>query len=302
MSKEAPLVSICIVNFQAKAFLRKCLHSIDENTHGQLYEVIVSDNGSTDGSVEMLREEFPEVKVLTHSQNQGFSKPMNKAMQVAQGKYVLLLNPDTLVHEGAIGKLAAFLEENPKVGIVGPKVLNPDGTLQKPCRRSEARPWDVFAYFLGLSKLFPKNPKFSGYFMGYMDEDVVHEVHGVSGSCMLIRREVIDQIGYLDEQFFAYQEDADYCLRARKAGWKVYYYPKAEIIHFGGMGGSKIQPWRSVIAWHKSYYLYYRKHFADDYPLLFNGFYYSLMGLKLGFALLRNMLSRSAFGGARKPG
>lgn len=119
---------------------------------------------------------------------------------------------------------------------------------------------------------------------------------------MIIRREVFEKIGYLDELFFAYQEDADYCLRTRKAGWQVYYYPEAQITHFGGQGGSRVQPTRSIWAWHKSYYLYYRKHFAADYFFLFNWLYYAAMGLKLLLALLKNALSRSAFGGDRKPG
>ena len=119
---------------------------------------------------------------------------------------------------------------------------------------------------------------------------------------MLIRREVIDEIGYLDELFFAYQEDADYCLRARQAGWQVYYNPEAQITHFGGQGGSRVQPYRSIWAWHKSYFLYYRKHFAGDYFFLFNWLYYVAMGVKLLMALLKNALSGKAFGGDRKPG
>jgi GT2 family glycosyltransferase len=119
---------------------------------------------------------------------------------------------------------------------------------------------------------------------------------------MLVRREVIDEIGYLDEIFFAYQEDADYCLRTRNAGWQVYYYPAAKITHFGGQGGSRVQPYRSILAWHKSYFFYYRKHFAADYFFLFNGLYYTAMGLKLALALAKNALSKTAFGGDRKPG
>jgi GT2 family glycosyltransferase len=194
------------------------------------------------------------------------------------------------------------MDHHPEVGIVGPKVLNPDGSLQKPCRRGDSRPWAVISYFSGLSKLFPDRAFFNRYLLTHLDEDETYPVDGVSGSCMLLRREVIDTIGYFDEAFFAYQEDADYCLRTRQAAWKVYYYPEATITHFGGQGGSRVQPVRSIIVWHQSYFIYYRKHFAKDYFFLLNWLYYAAMGLKLIFALLKNALSRQAFGGSRKPG
>jgi GT2 family glycosyltransferase len=197
--------------------------------------------------------------------------------------------------------MVTFLETHQEAGICGPKVLNRDHTLQKPCRRGESRPWAVFSYFLGFSTLFPKNKFFSEYLMSYMPEDQTHLVAGVSGSCMMIRREVIDQIGYLDESFFAYQEDADYCLRTRQAGWKVYYYPEAQIIHYGSLGGSRVEPYRSIIEWHKSYYLYYQNNFAKDYFFLFNWLYYLAMLLKLVISLGLNLIRREKFAGLRKP-
>ena len=299
---SVPDVSLCIVSLNARDYLRECLLSVESSAKEVAYEVIVVDNCSHDGSVDMLQEEFPQVKIIQNRANEGFSKPMNKALKIGAGRYYLLLNPDTILQDGALDKLVAFLDANPEAGIVGPKVLNPDGSLQKPCRRSEARPWDVFMYFSGMAKRFPNNPRFSGYYLGYLDEDQTHEVDGVSGSCMLVRREVIQQIGYLDERFFAYQEDADFCLRARKAGWKVFYYPEAKVVHFGGKGGSKTRPTRSIIAWHYSYFQYYKKHFASDYFFLFNWFYYALMALKLGFALLKNFIHKDIFAGSRKPG
>jgi GT2 family glycosyltransferase len=250
----------------------------------------------------MLEENFPDVKLLQTQKNEGFTRPMNRAIRAAQGRYIALLNPDTLIHIGAFDRLCDFLDTHPETGIVGPKVLNPDGTLQAPCRRGDSRPWAVISYFSGLSKLFPKKAFFNGYLLTHLDEDETNLVDGVSGSCMLVRREVVEQIGYLDELFFAYQEDADYCLRARQAGFQVYYYPEAQITHFGGQGGSRVQPYRSIIAWHKSYFLYYRKHFASDYFFLFNWLYYAAMGVKFIFAMSKNALSRNAFGGARKPG
>ncbi len=136
--------------------------------------------------------------------------------------------------------------------------------------------------------------------MSYMDEDEIHAADGVSGSCMLIRRQVIDQIGYFDEQFFAYQEDADFCLRAREAGWQVFYFPEAQVTHYGGQGGSRVQPYRSIFEWHKSYWLYYRKHFAKDYIFLFNWLYYLAMLVKLSVTLLINLFRRDKFAGPKR--
>ena len=213
---------------------------------------------------------------------------------------MLLLNPDTIVLPGAINELVAYVESNPDVGICGPKVLNRDGSLQKACRRGVSRPWAAFSYFSGLSSLFPHSKFFGGYLLNYLAEDETQEVDGISGSCMLIRRQVSEQIGYLDERFFAYQEDADYCFQAKKSGWKVVYLPTAEVIHFGGQGGSRVQPYRSTYEWHRSYYLYYRKNLARDYFFLFNWFYYLLMGLKLIFALTANALRTNKFAGPRR--
>jgi hypothetical protein len=280
--------------------LRDCLQSLYQNTRLS-FEVIVVDNNSQDGVVEMLREEYPEITLVENQENAGYTRPMNQAMRLGAGRYLLQLNPDTLVLPEAIDRLVAFMDQHPEVGICGPKVLNRDRTLQKPCRRGEPRPWAVLTYFLGLSALFPRSPLFSRYLLTYLDEDEINEIDGVAGSCMLARRLMIDQIGYLDERYFAYQEDADFCFRARQAGWKVYYMPTAQIIHYGSMGGSRVQPYRSIYEWHRSYFNYYRQHLAKDYFFLFNGFFYLAMGVKLLWSLGINFFRAEKFAGSRKP-
>jgi GT2 family glycosyltransferase len=295
-----PCLSICIVTLQARVYLKACLGSIIEHSPDFPYEIIVVDNDSSDGTREMLQEDYPQVRVIVNGENRGYTAPMNQALRAARGDYLLQLNPDTVVYPGALQSLVDFLQHNPRVGICGPKVLNRDGSLQAPCRRGESRPWAVFSYFLGLSRLFPKSRLFGGYLLNYMDEDETHPAAGVSGSCMLIRREAADQIGYLDERFFAYQEDADYCFRAWKAGWQVYYVPQARIVHYGGQGGSRVQPYRSIIEWHRSYWLFYRKNFASDYFFLFNGFYYLVIGLKLLTSLGWNALRRDKYAGPKR--
>jgi GT2 family glycosyltransferase len=314
-------LSICIVTLNACNYLRDCLnsivnptHQVDRNlvpgdpsqNHGTIdpktleIELIIVDNGSTDETAKMLQQEFPHARLIQNNQNDGFARPINQALRLSTGQYMLLLNPDTIVLPNALDRLVEFLAAHPEVGICGPKVLNRDGTLQKACRRGVSRPWAAFSYFSGLSSLYPHSKFFGGYLLNYMDENATHEVDGISGSCMLIRRQVIEQIGYLDERFFAYQEDADYCFQAKKAGWKIFYLPTAKIIHFGGQGGSRVQPYRSIYEWHRSYYLYYQKNLAHDYFFLFNWFYYSLMGLKLFITLAANFLRRDKYAGPRR--
>jgi GT2 family glycosyltransferase len=315
-------LSICIVTLNASDFLRNCLYSIckqsstiswagtdiqpqaadGSNTDREKInlEVIIVDNGSSDDTVKMLQAEFPTARLILNDGNEGFARPINQALRQSQGRYMLVLNPDTIILPGALNTLVEFLDSHPDVGICGPKVLNRDGSLQKACRRGVSRPWAAFSYFSGLSALFPHSKLFGGYLLNYLDENKTHEVDGVSGSCMLIRHQVTQQVGLFDEQFFAYQEDADYCFQVKKAGWKIVYMPAAQIIHFGGQGGSRVQPYRSIYEWHRSYYRYYQKNLAKDYIFLFNWFYYFLMGLKLVISLIANALRTEKFAGPRR--
>lgn len=293
-------LSISIVTFNAVHWLKDCLDSILENTQLGELEIIVVDNGSEDGIEAMLRTDYPDVRFIGNNSNLGYTKPMNQGLKAASGPYLMQLNPDTKILPGAFDYLVSYMDDHPMVGICGPKVLNRDGSFQKQCRRGEPRPMAMLGYFFQLSRLFPTRKLFGGYLLEYEDEDATLEVDALSGSCMIIRREVIEEIGYLDEQFFAYQEDTDICSRARKAGWKVVYYPEAEIIHYGGQGGSRVEPYRSIIEWHRSYWLYYKKHLADDYFFLVNWLYYLLMAMKLGLALLVNFLRRERYAGPKR--
>ena len=293
-------LSICIVTLNAHQYLRDCLESLCSHPASIPTEIILVDNHSTDGTQEMLAQQYPHYHLIQNSKNEGFARPANQAMRAAQGSYLLLLNPDTLVPEGALDTLVTFLEQHPEAGIVGPKVLNRDGSLQMACRRGLPRPGAMISSFLRLNRLFPHSRRFGGYLLNYLDENTTCQVDGVSGSCMLIRRAVAEQVGYFDERFFAYQEDADFCFQAQRAGWQIYYHPAAQITHFGGQGGSRHQPYRSIFEWHRSYYLYYRKNLSRDYCFILNGFYYLLMGLKLLLALCTNLLRREKHPGPRR--
>jgi hypothetical protein len=295
-----PDLSICIVTLNTRVYLQACLRSLYQQTSELNFEVIVVDNASTDGLVEMLSQEFPEVMVIQNSANLGYTAPMNQALRAARGRYLAQLNPDTLVGEAAFNRLVAYMDANQQVGICGPKVINPDGSLQKSCRRGESRPLAVIGYMSGLDRLFPENRALNQYHLTYLPEDETHAVDGVAGSCMVIRRELVDQIGYLDEVYFAYQEDADLCFRARQAGWQVVYHPEAQITHFGGQGGSRYQPWRAIYEWHRSYWVYYQKNLAKDYPAWLNFFYYLLIAGKMGLAFFLNLFRRERFAGPKR--
>lgn len=290
-------LSVCIVTLNTRSFLQDCLRSLYQNTHRVTLEIVVVDNGSTDGLAEFLAQEYPQVHLIQNPGNSGYTAPMNQALRRGSGRYLAQLNPDTLVGEAAFDGLVAFMDAHPQVGICGPRVENPDGTLQRSCRRGESRPLAVIGYLTGLGRLFPANRALNQYHLNYLDENETHEVAGVAGSCMMIRRAVVEQIGYLDEVYFAYQEDADFCFRARQAGWLVMYMPKARITHFGGQGGSRVQPWRSIYEWHRSYWIYYRKNLAKDYPAIFNFFYYSLIAGKLALSLFMNLVRKERFAG-----
>lgn len=283
-------LSICLVPLNALYYLEPLLASIEQYSSGLTYEVIVVDNGSTDGTTDWIKEHHPEISLTRNQANLGFTRGNNQAMEMAKGDFILLLNPDTFLTEDCFGPQLDFLRENPDVGITIPKVLNADGSFQQQSRRGDARPIEVFGYFLKLGKLFPQNKAFNGYLQSWLPEDEVAEVKAVSGSCMFIKREVYEKIGGLDERFFAYQEDSDYCLRARQAGWKVMYVPLSSIIHYAGEGGSKNNPYHSIFQWHRSYYLYYRKHFSREHFFLFNWFYYLVMIAKLLFAWLKRFV------------
>jgi len=295
-------LGICILTRGSKEKVIACVHSLFEQTPNlEIMDVVVVDNDSQDGTVEAIRAQFPTVRLIVNDDNLGYSKAVNQGLKVLNTRYYVLLNPDTIVLNLAFKRLVEFMDENPEVGICAPKVLNQDGSIQYQSRRGEARPWDVFSYFLGLSKLFPKDPRFSGYLLTHIDNDKVNEVKAVSGSCMMIRREVITQIGYLDERYFAYQEDTDYCVHARQAGWKVFYVPMAEVMHYGGRGGSSVNPYFSAYHWHRSYYLYYRKNLAKDYPFWFHPLYYLAMLTKLLFNFAGLFFSRQKIVGTPKP-
>ncbi len=227
-------LSVIIVNYNVKEFLLNLLESIRKATERLNVEIIVVDNASEDGSPAAIKGKFPQVKLIENKKNLGFGKANNQALKIASGEFLLLINPDAIVREDTLTKMLRFFREHPECGLAGCKVLNPDGTLQLPCRRSFPTPWVSFTKITGLSKLFPKSKLFAKYNLTYLDENQTYEVDAVSGSFMMLRKKVYEKVGGFDERFFMYGEDLDYCYRVKKAGFKVYYFAGAEVIHYKG--------------------------------------------------------------------
>ncbi len=257
------VLSIIIVNYNVKEFLQNLLHSIDKSAQNISHEIIVIDNASDDGSVEFLQKNFPSVKLILNKENLGFGKANNIGMKMAAGKYFLLLNPDTLLSENTISEMINFFERTPDAGLAGCKILNPDGSLQLACRRSFPGPWTSFCKVTGLSSFFPKSKIFARYNLTYLDEDKTYEVDAISGSFMVMKKEVYEKAGGFDEDFFMYGEDLDLCYRIQKAGYKVYYVHSTQIIHYKGESTK-----RSGIDETKLFYdamhLFVKKHFSTS--------------------------------------
>jgi GT2 family glycosyltransferase len=285
------------VNFNAEKLLKKCLGSVYTETKQIPFDVWVVDNNSTDASVPMMRQNFPQVNLIENKENVGFAKANNQAITKCTGDYILLLNPDTRILQNAIEKMVDFMDANPTVGICGCKVLNEDGTLQLACRRSIPTPGVAFFRLTGLSKLFPKSKIMAKYNLTYLDLDKPQGVDAVSGAFLMIRKKVVDGIGLLDERFFMYGEELDWCLRAKKAGWAVMYYPDAEIVHYKGEC-SKSNSRKAAFEFYRSMYLFHKKHFAENYSPITNFIIYIGILLRAS-GLWKNFLFSSKVGSKR---
>lgn len=229
--KSDGLLSIIIVNYNSRELLKNCLHSIQSTVEIQEVEIFVADNDSLDGSVEMVRDNFPEVEIIANDSNIGYSKAINQAIRPSLGKYILILNADTIVMPGAIQTLLSFMENNPDCGVAGPKLSYPDGKLQYSCRTYQTVKTTLFRRtFLG--RIFPKSKVLRDHLMLDWDHCSEREVDWLQGSVLMLRRWAIDRTGPMDERYFLYFEDVDLCYRMKIAGWKVCYVPQAEVIHY----------------------------------------------------------------------
>ena len=251
-------IATIMINWNAKAHLANCLDSLSKTGDGYSREIVVVDNGSTDGSCELVKERFPDVTLIQNDTNLGFARANNIAIRASDSRYVCLVNSDIIVQDGCIEKLLRFMDDNPNVGMAGPRILNPDGTLQVSCRHFPSI-WNNLCQVFGLNYLFPGSRLFAEPLMKYWAHDTTRTVDVLSGCFWIVRREALDRVGLLDEDFFFYGEDVDWCRRFRDAGWDVVFYPEAAAIH-DHAASSKKDPIRFFIELHKADLQYWQKH------------------------------------------
>ena len=285
-------ISVIIVNYNTKDLTIQCLNSVFRQKSVKV-EVIVVDNSSSDDSVSAIKKLYPHILLLENKKNLGFARANNQAIERSQGKFVLLLNSDTVLPEDdALFKMFQFLLNNPRVGIAGGKILKQGGTLDWPCKRSFQTPPIFFYRSLKLDKFFPHSKRFGKYHLTYLNEDEQHEVDAITGAFFMIRRETIQEIGLLDENLFMYSEDMDWCYRAKEHGWKVYYYPEVKVLHYKSES-SKKKSYQMIYWWYYSTWYVYKKHTAQKYNFLIN--YLVLLGFSFMYVLsmLGNVMKSS---------
>ncbi|MFC9711225.1 glycosyltransferase family 2 protein [Paenibacillus sp. NPDC056933] len=283
-------VSIIIVNYNTRQLTLDCLESVYASITSYSYEIIVVDNASRDDSVQAVRKAYPQVQLIVNRDNTGFAKANNQGMKVTKGRYILLLNSDTIVHPDTLHTMISFMDRHPEMGASGCKVILPDGSLDKACKRGFPTPSASFYYAFGISRLFRDQPKFNQYQLGHLSPDDEYPVDCLVGAFMLVRRETIEQVGGLDETFFMYGEDIDWCYRIKEAGWGIFYYPRTYIVHYKG-GSARRKPLKITYEFHRAMWVFHRKHYAKKYNPFTNAAVWMGISLKFTLSLLRSKLS-----------
>jgi GT2 family glycosyltransferase len=256
-------LSVIIVNYNVKYFLEQCLYSVYNSSKNFRVEVYVVDNNSVDGSCQMVREKFPEVRLIENKSNFGFARANNQAIRQATGKYILILNPDTVVEEKSFEKCISFMEDHPEAGSMGVKMIDGKGKFLPESKRSLPTPAVAFYKIFGLSALFPGSKIFGKYHLGYLDKEKIHPVEVLPGAFMLIRKSVLEKVGLFDEDYFMYGEDIDLSFRITMAGYKNYYYPVTTIIHYKGESTKKGSI-NYVMVFYRAMIIFARKHFTKN--------------------------------------
>jgi len=289
-------LSVIIVNYNVRFFLEQAVSSALKALEGMYGELIVVDNASKDGSDQMMKERFPEVRYIYLDENVGFSRGNNHGIKASKGEYVLLLNPDTVVAENAFEKSVAFMDSHPDAGGLGVHMIDGSGDFLPESKRGLPTPRAAFYKIFGLSSLFPKSKSFGQYHVGFLDKEDTHEVDILSGAYMMMRRTALDKAGLLDEAFFMYGEDIDLSYRLVKAGYKNYYYPESRIIHYKGESTKKGSV-NYVFVFYRAMVIFAKKHFDKGQASLFGLLIELAIYFRAGLAILRRL-----FGGLWQAG
>jgi len=266
-------ISIIIVNYNTYELTAQAIQSVYNTNTSYSYEIIVVDNNSSDDSIPILSNRYPNVHFIKNISNEGFSKANNQGIQVSKGRYILLLNSDTIIEEDTLETMIRYMDERPNVGASGCKVVLPTGELDKACKRGFPHPSAAFYYLSGFSKKHPENPKYNQYHLSHLDPDIEHSVDSLVGAFMMVRKETINEVGMLDETFFMYGEDIDWCYRIKEAGWKIIYNPSAYITHLKG-ASSKKKPLKIIYEFHRAMYIFHRKHYHPRHNFIVNWIVY----------------------------
>jgi N-acetylglucosaminyl-diphospho-decaprenol L-rhamnosyltransferase len=261
MREPAAELTIVIVNYNTVGHLGNCLDSIFGSRQAVSYRVWVVDNASTDGSPEMVASRYPQVGLIANRENVGFARANNQVLSRLDGDWALLLNSDTLVTDHVFDKGIAFLRQHAEAGMITCKLVQADGGLDLACRRAFPTAFDGFCRAVGLSSLFPRSPYLARYNLTYLDEDETVEVDAVNGAYMLVRRAAMAEVGLLDESYFMYMEDLDWCYRFRQRGWRIFYVPDGTVIHLKGQSSSQNSE-AMIRAFFDSMVLFCEKHYA----------------------------------------
>jgi GT2 family glycosyltransferase len=284
-------LSVVIVNYNVKYFLEQCLYAVRKAKHNLAIEVFVVDNHSVDGSIEMLKDKFPEVILIENKDNVGFSVANNQAMKLAKGEYVLLLNPDTVVQEDTFVKVCDFMDAHPDAGGLGVKMIDGKGQFLPESKRGLPTPFVAFCKIVGLSALFPQSKKFGQYHLGFLDKNKTHVVDVLAGAFMLMRKTVLDEVGLLDETFFMYGEDIDLSYRIQLGGYQNYYFPETQIIHYKGESTKKSSV-NYVFVFYNAMIIFAEKHFSKSNAKLFSFLINIAIYLRAGLAIAARVLRK----------
>jgi len=285
-------LSIVIVSYNTRDFLVKCIQSIEETAQDFTYEIIVVDNASNDGSVELVKEKFKDVVLIANKENLGFSKANNLGVKKTSGRLVLFLNADTVVYPLTLKAMINFMDNHKDAGAATCKLQMPNGRIDDASHRGFPTPWNSFSHFSGISKLFPRSKTFGGYNLSYLDLSETHEIDALAGAFMMVRREAGKKVGWWDEDYFFYGEDLDFCFMLKQNGWKVYYMPEFSILHYKGVSGGIKKISKEVTTANKetrkkaqterfkAMRIFYKKHYETKYPFIVTRLVYLGISIK----------------------